>query len=106
MVAMSRLEAVQSWFHFDCYDHALFEALQLLNEQPQNITFDPVKREFVAVGEYYKLEDKPFVNKSQGFFIKRFSEAGKVVGAKNYGWQNRLASSCQPQPVRASKTTS
>ena len=55
-----------------------------------SFTFDPVKREFVALGEYYKLDDKPFVNKSQGFFIKRFSEAGKVVAVKNYGWQNQV----------------
>jgi predicted Zn-dependent protease len=36
IVAISRLEAVQSWFDYDCYDHALYEALQLLREQPQN----------------------------------------------------------------------
>ncbi|MBF9221713.1 M48 family metallopeptidase [Hymenobacter ruricola] len=36
IVAMSRLESVQSWFDYDCYDHALFEALQLLREEPQN----------------------------------------------------------------------
>ena len=55
-----------------------------------SFTFDAVKREFVAVGEFYKLDDKPFVNKSQGFFIKRFSEAGKAIGAKNYGWQKEV----------------
>ena len=26
--AASRLEIIQSWFDYDCYDHALFEALQ------------------------------------------------------------------------------
>ncbi|MBJ6107956.1 M48 family metallopeptidase [Hymenobacter sp. BT523] len=36
VVAQSRLEAVQSWFDYDCYDHALFEALQLLRQDPQN----------------------------------------------------------------------
>ena len=34
--ALSQLEVVQSWFDYDCYDHALFEALQLLPEQPDN----------------------------------------------------------------------
>lgn len=34
--SLSRLEVIQSWFDFDCYDHALFEALQLLQEQPHN----------------------------------------------------------------------
>ena len=36
VVALARLEAVQSWFDYECYDHALFEALLLLREQPQN----------------------------------------------------------------------
>ena len=33
---LSRLELVQSWFDYECYDHALFEALQLLPQQPQS----------------------------------------------------------------------
>jgi Zn-dependent protease with chaperone function len=37
IAALSRLEVVQSWFDYDCYDHALFEALQLLPEQPQSV---------------------------------------------------------------------
>jgi hypothetical protein len=52
--------------------------------------FDPAKREFVAMGEFYKLNDKPFVNKSQGFYLKRFSETGQPVVTKNYGWQNEV----------------
>ncbi|RZK34693.1 MAG: hypothetical protein EOO57_10605, partial [Hymenobacter sp.] len=36
VVALSHLEVVQSWFDYDCYDHALFEALQLLPAQPQS----------------------------------------------------------------------
>jgi hypothetical protein len=55
-----------------------------------SFTFDVEKREFVAVGEYYKLDDKPFVNKSQGFYIKRFNEAGKLLSSKNYGWQKEV----------------
>ena len=55
-----------------------------------SFTFDAATREFVAVGEYYKLDDKPFVNKSQGFFIKRFNEKGKVTSVKNYGWQREV----------------
>ncbi|MCB2378260.1 hypothetical protein LGH70_11735 [Hymenobacter sp. BT635] len=57
-----------------------------------SFTFDASKREFVAVGEYYRLDDKPFVNKSLGFYIKRFNEAGKLVGTKNYGWQKEVMS--------------
>ncbi|MCB2378259.1 M48 family metallopeptidase [Hymenobacter sp. BT635] len=33
---ISRLEVIQSWFDYDCYDHALFDALLLLPQQPQN----------------------------------------------------------------------
>jgi hypothetical protein len=55
-----------------------------------SFTFDADKREFVAVGEYYKPDDKPFVNKSQGFYIKRFTEAGKLIGTKPYSWQKEV----------------
>ncbi|RSK48761.1 M48 family metalloprotease [Hymenobacter rigui] len=34
--SISRLEVVQSWFDTDCYDHALFDALQQLRSDPQN----------------------------------------------------------------------
>ena len=34
--SISRLEIIQSWFDYGCYDHALFEALQLLPQHPQN----------------------------------------------------------------------
>jgi hypothetical protein len=66
-----------------------------------SFTFDVEKREFVAVGEYYKLEDKPFVNKSQGFYIKRFNEAGKPVSTKNYGWQKEVMA-LMPAEAKAS----
>ncbi|WP_201984653.1 DUF6770 family protein [Hymenobacter rubidus] len=66
-----------------------------------SFTFDADKREFVAVGEYYKLDDKPFVNKSQGFYVKRFDEAGKPVSTKNYGWQNEVAA-LMPAEAKAS----
>ena len=66
-----------------------------------SFTFDAEKREFLAVGEYYKLDDKPFVNKSQGFYVKRFSEAGKPVSTKNYGWHNEVAA-LMPAEAKAS----
>lgn len=48
VVALSRLEVVQSWFDYDCYDHALFEALQLLPAQPQS----PYLRAVVTLSLY------------------------------------------------------
>lgn len=55
-----------------------------------SFTFDPAKREFIAMGEFYKLNDKPYVNKSEGFYLKRFSESGQPTVAKNYGWHNEV----------------
>lgn len=55
-----------------------------------SFTYDAPKHEFVAVGEYYKPDDKPFVNKSQGFYIKRFGEDGKLIGIKPYNWQKEV----------------
>ncbi|GAB3867570.1 hypothetical protein GCM10028824_10230 [Hymenobacter segetis] len=66
-----------------------------------SFTFDADKREFVAVGEYYKLDDKPFVNKSQGLYVKRFGENGKQVSTKNYGWHNEIAA-LMPAEAKAS----
>jgi hypothetical protein len=66
-----------------------------------SFTFDAEKREFVAIGEYYKLDDKPYVNKSLGFYIKRFNEQGKPVSAKNYGWQKEVMT-LMPAEAKAS----
>ncbi|MCR5889191.1 hypothetical protein LRS06_15745 [Hymenobacter sp. J193] len=66
-----------------------------------SITFDKERHEFVAVGEYYKPNDKPFVNKSQGFYIKRFTEAGKLIGVKPYSWQKEVKA-IMPAEAKAS----
>jgi hypothetical protein len=66
-----------------------------------SFTFDADKREFVAVGEYYTLDAKPFVDKSLGFYVKRFAENGKPVSTKNYGWQNEVAA-LMPAEAKAS----
>ena len=66
-----------------------------------SLTFDAEKREFVAIGEYYKPDDKPYVNKSQGFYLKRFNEKGKPVSVKNYSWQKDV-SALMPAEAKAS----
>lgn len=66
-----------------------------------SFTFDKDKREFVAIGEYYKPDDKPFVQKSQGFYIKRFSEAGKLLGVKPFSWQKEVKAAL-PAEAKAS----
>lgn len=55
-----------------------------------SIGYDAARQEFVAVGEYYKPGDKPFVNKSQGFYIKRFDDKGKLLGIRPYNWQKEV----------------
>ncbi|NVO32889.1 DUF6770 family protein [Hymenobacter lapidiphilus] len=55
-----------------------------------SVGYDAARKEFVAVGEYYKLTDKPFVNKSQGFYIKRFDDKGKLLGIRPYNWQKEV----------------
>ena len=55
-----------------------------------SFSYDAGKQEFVAVGEYYKPGDKPFVAKSQGFYIKRFGEDGKLIGIRPYNWQKEV----------------
>lgn len=66
-----------------------------------SLTFDKDKGEFVAVGEYYKPDDKPFVQKSQGFYIKRFAETGKMIGIKPYSWQKEVKAAL-PAEAKAS----
>lgn len=66
-----------------------------------SFTFDAGKREFVAMGEYYSPTDKPFVHKSQGFYLKRFSETGQLLSAKTYAWQQEVAA-LLPAEARAS----
>jgi hypothetical protein len=56
-----------------------------------SLNYDEQSNEFVAIGEFYKLDDKPMVSKSQGFYLKRFSTAGKQTFSKMYGWHNEVA---------------
>lgn len=54
--------------------------------------YDEQRQEFLMVGEFYTVDDKPFINKSQGFFIKRLSLDGKEKSAKFYGWNKEVKS--------------
>ncbi|WP_439882753.1 DUF6770 family protein [Pontibacter sp. MBLB2868] len=55
-----------------------------------SFSYDNKKDEFVAMGEYYALDDKPGVNKSEGFFIKRIGLDGKVKSKKFYSWNKEV----------------
>ncbi|AMM50292.1 hypothetical protein TH61_02600 [Rufibacter sp. DG15C] len=57
-----------------------------------SVNYDKTKDEFLVVGEYYRLKDKPFVNTSMGFFVKRFSPQGEQKVAKFYAWDNEVRS--------------
>lgn len=57
-----------------------------------SFNYDERKGEFLVLGEFYNADDKPFVNKSQGFFIKRLGLDGKEKSAKHYGWDKEIKS--------------
>lgn len=56
------------------------------------VNFDEQRQEFLVLGEFYNVDDKPFVSKSQGFFIKRFGLDGKEKSVKLYGWDKEVNS--------------
>jgi hypothetical protein len=56
------------------------------------IDFDEDKKEFMLIGEFYKLDDKPFVHKSLGMFVKRISVEGKNLGTAFYRWNEDIKS--------------
>lgn len=65
------------------------------------VNFDEQKQEFLVLGEFYNADDKPFVSKSQGFFIKRFGVDGNEKSSKLYGW-NKEVNSLLPAAARKS----
>jgi hypothetical protein len=66
-----------------------------------SMSFDVQKQEFIVLGEYYNADDQPFVNKSQGFFIKRVGLDGKERSTKLNGW-NKEVKSILPAEARKS----
>ena len=66
-----------------------------------SLFYDQAAKEFIAVGEFYKPNDKPFVNKSLGMYLKRFSQDGKALEAKRYSWDGEIRASI-PAEARAS----
>lgn len=66
-----------------------------------SFSYDDAKSEFIAMGEYYALNDKPLVNKSQGFFIKRIGQDGKEKSKKFYNW-NKDVNPLLPQQAKES----
>jgi len=55
-----------------------------------SLSFDETSQEFVTIGEFYKPDDKPFINKSQGLYIKRFNSKGQEVAFNKFGWTNEV----------------
>ena len=68
-----------------------------------SMSFDEQKQEFVVYGEFYKAEDKPFVNKSQGIFMKRFDQKGALKTTSLYKWDKEVKALL---PASASKSIS
>ncbi len=51
-----------------------------------SVTYDPTLDQFVVLGDYYAMSEKPGVAKSKGFYIKTFDANGKEVKRKMYSW--------------------
>lgn len=66
-----------------------------------SIGYDATHQEFVAVGEYYRPNDKPLINKSQGFYIKCFDDSGKLLGTRPYNWQQEVKGLLPPEARQA-----
>jgi hypothetical protein len=52
------------------------------------ISIDKDRNEFIVSGDSYNLSDKPGVNKSKGFYVKKFSPDGKITAQAIYSWNN------------------
>lgn len=50
------------------------------------ISIDKQRNEFIVSGDSYNLSDKPGVNKSKGFYVKKFSPDGKITAQSIYSW--------------------
>ncbi|MDO7852034.1 DUF6770 family protein [Hymenobacter convexus] len=61
-------------------------------------SYDPAKHEFIAVGEYYRPDDKALVDKSLGFFVRHFGEDGKVRNTKYIAWDKDVQPALPPAP--------
>ncbi|RDV14571.1 hypothetical protein DXT99_14325 [Pontibacter diazotrophicus] len=52
-----------------------------------SFSFDEKKKEFIAMGEFYSVEDKELEDQSKGFYVKRMGMNGKENFAKFFGWE-------------------
>ncbi|WP_162054289.1 DUF6770 family protein [Pontibacter pamirensis] len=52
-----------------------------------SFSFDEKKMEFIAMGEFYSVEDKELADNSQGFYVKRIGLNGKQNLAKFFAWE-------------------
>ncbi len=64
------------------------------------INYDAQKDEFLVVGEFYHLDDKPFVNKSLGLFIKKLSSQGQPLRSTFYRWDQEVQAMLPPAALQ------
>jgi len=55
------------------------------------LSYDQSKNEFLVIGDFYNKDDKPCINKSLGFYIKRFSPEGKETAQNYYAWNKEVS---------------
>ncbi|MGB3851112.1 MAG: DUF6770 family protein [Tunicatimonas sp.] len=67
---------------------------------PNLISYDAQKNNFLILGEFYKPDDKPAVDKSLGMFIKRLSLDGQALSTTTYRWDKDIRAMLPPAALQ------
>ncbi len=62
-----------------------------------SVNYDEASDQFMVLGDFYNIDDKPGVAKSKGFYVKTFDPSGKVLNEKMYGWAKDVKKLMPPE---------
>ena len=65
------------------------------------ISYDAQQNNFLVMGEFYKPDDKPFVDKSLGMFIKKLSTEGQTLSSTFYHWDKEIKAMLPPAALQS-----
>ncbi|MCX6270775.1 MAG: hypothetical protein NTU44_06070 [Bacteroidetes bacterium] len=65
------------------------------------LSYDEERNEFMVIGDFFNADDKPGVNKSLGFYVKRYSPDGKETAQNFYAWNKEVAKVLPPEAKRS-----
>ncbi len=57
-----------------------------------SVSYDEASDQFIVLGDFYNIDDKPGVAKSKGFYVKTFDASGKPLNDKKYSWAKEVKS--------------